>query len=52
VDRKGWLYRALGARGVPAHFVMGPAPKVALMLQGAQSVEALREKILPLIAGA
>jgi thiol-disulfide isomerase/thioredoxin len=52
VDRKGWFYRALGARGIPAHFVMGPAPKVALMLQGPQSAEALREKILPLIAGA
>jgi cytochrome c biogenesis protein CcmG/thiol:disulfide interchange protein DsbE len=52
VDRKGYLYRALGARGIPAHFVMGPAPRVTLMLQGAQGLEALREKILPLIAGA
>ncbi len=52
VDRKGYLYRALGARGIPAHFVMGPAPKITLMLQGSQSVEALREKILPLMARA
>ena len=28
VDRKGWLYRALGARGIPASFVVEPGAKI------------------------
>ncbi len=47
VDRKGYLYRALGASGVPASFVMAPAPHLALMLQGAQTIEELQAKIAP-----
>ncbi len=52
VDRKGYLYRALGARGVPASFVMAPAPRVALLLQGPQTLAQLRQKILPALSGA
>ena len=49
VDRRGYLYRALGARGIPAHFVLAPAPRLALKLEGPQTPASLREKILPLI---
>lgn len=52
VDCKGYLYHALGASGVPASFVMAPAPHVALMLQGAQTFAQMREKILPALSGA
>jgi cytochrome c biogenesis protein CcmG/thiol:disulfide interchange protein DsbE len=47
VDRKGQLYRALGARGIPASFVMAPAPQLSLMLQGPQDFLSLRDKIGP-----
>lgn len=46
-DRKGYLFRALGARGVPAHFVFAPAPKLAFAAQGPMDFAQLREKILP-----
>ena len=49
VDRKGHLYLALGARGIPASFVMAPAPRLALKLEGSQTLEQLRGKILPLL---
>ncbi len=50
VDRKGQLYRALGARGIPASFVMAPAPHLALMLQGTQTLADLQGKILQALA--
>ena len=50
VDRKGYLYRALGARGVPASFVMAPAPHLALKLEGPLDIEQMRARILPLLA--
>jgi len=49
VDRKGQLYRALRARGIPASFVMAPAPRLALTLEGPQEISALQEKIGPLL---
>lgn len=50
VDRKGYLFRALGARGIPAHFVFAPAPKLTLMAQGSMDLAELRAKILPALA--
>ncbi len=50
VDRHGYLFRALGARGVPAHFVFAPAPDLALVEQGPMDVARLRAKILPALA--
>ncbi len=49
VDRKGHLYLALGARGIPASFVMAPAPHLALKLEGPQDVAQMRARILPLL---
>jgi DsbE subfamily thiol:disulfide oxidoreductase len=51
VDRKGYLFRALGARGIPAHFVFAPAPKLVLAAQGPMDFAQLRERIAPLLAG-
>jgi DsbE subfamily thiol:disulfide oxidoreductase len=50
VDRKGYLFRALGARGVPAHFVFAPAPKLAFAAQGPMDYAQMRERIAPLLA--
>ena len=49
VDRNGYLYRALGARGVPASFVMAPAPHLALKLEGPLDVALMRAQIQPLL---
>lgn len=51
VDRRGNFYRALGARGIPASFVLAPAPHVALMLQGARSFGELQDKIPAALGG-
>ncbi len=50
VDRKGYLFRALGARGIPAHFVFAPAPNLAFMAQGPMDLARLQAKILPALA--
>lgn len=50
LDRHGYLFRALGARGVPAHFVFAPAPRVALVEQGPMTVTQLRAKIARALA--
>ncbi len=52
VDGRGYFYRAMGARGIPADFVLAPAPHVALLLQGEHSYPELRDKILPVLAAA
>lgn len=52
VDRKGYLLRALGARGIPAHFVFAPAPKLAYAAQGPMDFAQLRERIAPLVSDA
>jgi cytochrome c biogenesis protein CcmG/thiol:disulfide interchange protein DsbE len=49
VDRKGWLHLALGARGIPSSFVLAPAPKIVFKQEGPMQIDALREKILPLL---
>ena len=50
LDRYGYLFRALGARGVPAHVVFAPAPNLALVEQGPMTFADLRAKILPALA--
>ena len=50
VDRRGQLYRALGARGIPASYVMAPAPKLTFMVEGTQSLADFQAKILPALA--
>jgi cytochrome c biogenesis protein CcmG/thiol:disulfide interchange protein DsbE len=47
VDRRGYLYRALGARGIPASFVLAPAPRLAFMRQGAMSLAEMQAQIPP-----
>jgi cytochrome c biogenesis protein CcmG, thiol:disulfide interchange protein DsbE len=47
VDRKGWLYRALGARGIPASFVMAPGPKIAFKHFGPIALAELNTGVAP-----
>jgi hypothetical protein len=44
VDRNGWLYRALGARGLPASFVMAPAPRLAFKHPGPMTLAQLQAR--------
>jgi len=46
-DRRGYLYRSVGARGIPASFVLAPAPRVAFLRQGAMSLAEMQAQILP-----
>jgi cytochrome c biogenesis protein CcmG, thiol:disulfide interchange protein DsbE len=50
MDRHGFLFRALGARGIPAHFVFAPAPRLTFAAQGPMDFAQLRAKILPALA--
>jgi cytochrome c biogenesis protein CcmG/thiol:disulfide interchange protein DsbE len=50
MDAQGYLLRALGARGVPAHFVFAPAPKLAFVAQGPMDLAELRANILPALS--
>jgi DsbE subfamily thiol:disulfide oxidoreductase len=52
VDREGWLARALGARGVPASFVLAPAPKLAFKHVGPLALADLKAKIPAALQGA
>ncbi|MCW2316665.1 DsbE subfamily thiol:disulfide oxidoreductase [Rhodoblastus acidophilus] len=53
VDRNGWLNRALGARGVPASFVLAPAPRIAFQHFGPITLAELQAKVPPALrAGA
>lgn len=45
VDRNGWLSRALGVRGVPASFVMAPAPRLAFKHPGPMTLAQLQAQI-------
>jgi thiol-disulfide isomerase/thioredoxin len=45
LDRKGWLLRALGARGVPASFVLAPAPRLVFRHFGPITPAELRAEI-------
>jgi cytochrome c biogenesis protein CcmG, thiol:disulfide interchange protein DsbE len=50
VDRHGYLLHALGARGIPAHFVFAPAPELTLVKQGSMDLKQLQATILPALA--
>ncbi|MBB4197968.1 DsbE subfamily thiol:disulfide oxidoreductase [Rhodoblastus sphagnicola] len=52
VDHKGWLYRALGARGIPASFVLAPAPKIAFSHFGPIALAELKASIPKALQGA
>jgi cytochrome c biogenesis protein CcmG/thiol:disulfide interchange protein DsbE len=52
VDRKGWLYRVLGARGIPASFVMAPAPNVRFSRVGAMTLAEMQAAIPQALQGA
>jgi len=45
VDRKGYLYRTLGARGIPASFVMAPAPKIVFKHVGPVALADLQTRV-------
>jgi DsbE subfamily thiol:disulfide oxidoreductase len=46
-DNRGFLQRALGARGVPATFVIAPGPRVEVAIFGELDRAAIEDKILP-----
>ncbi len=46
-DAGAYLQRALGARGVPATFVIGQGPRIEVAVYGPLSAEAIAERILP-----
>jgi len=46
-DDQSFLQRALGARGVPATFVIGPGPKVEVSILGPLEPEIIETQIVP-----
>jgi cytochrome c biogenesis protein CcmG, thiol:disulfide interchange protein DsbE len=46
-DTGAYLQRALGARGVPATFVIGPGPRIEAAVYGPLSAEAIADQIIP-----
>jgi len=46
-DPKGYLQRALGARGIPATFVVAPGPVIEIAILGELDRETIEEKIIP-----
>jgi len=51
-DEGAYLQRALGARGVPATFVVGPGPAIELAIYAPLDEEIIEEKIVPALAKA
>jgi cytochrome c biogenesis protein CcmG/thiol:disulfide interchange protein DsbE len=51
VDRKGYLSRSVGGRGVPASFVLAPAPHLAFLRQGAMTLAELQNAIPKALQG-
>ncbi|MCW2274339.1 DsbE subfamily thiol:disulfide oxidoreductase [Rhodoblastus acidophilus] len=47
VDRKGWLYRVLGARGIPASFVLEPGGRLSFAHVGPITLSALQARVGP-----
>jgi DsbE subfamily thiol:disulfide oxidoreductase len=47
VDRKGHLYRALGARGIPASFVLAPGPRIVFSHFGPITLAQLQAGVPP-----
>lgn len=52
MDSRGHLQRALGARGVPTTFVIGPGPRIELALQGPLDAQILATRLLPALTRA
>ena len=46
-DNRGFLQHALGARGVPATFVIAPGPRIEVAIFGELDRAAIEDKILP-----
>jgi hypothetical protein len=46
-DSRGFLQHALGARGVPATFVIAPGPRIEVAIFGELDRAAIEDKILP-----
>ncbi|BBU62419.1 hypothetical protein MSC49_23540 [Methylosinus sp. C49] len=49
-DQRAFLQRALGARGVPASFVVTPGPKIDVAILGPIDETAITTRILPALA--
>ncbi len=49
-DDRGFLQRALGARGVPATFVIAPGPRIEVAIFGELDRDAIEDKILPALS--
>jgi DsbE subfamily thiol:disulfide oxidoreductase len=47
VDTRAYLQYALGARGVPATFVIGPGPRIEASVFGPLDADSIADKILP-----
>ncbi|WP_159732215.1 redoxin family protein [Methylosinus sp. Ce-a6] len=50
LDERAFLQRALGARGVPASFVVAPGPKIDVAILGPIDEEAIATRILPALS--
>jgi DsbE subfamily thiol:disulfide oxidoreductase len=50
MDSRGQLQRALGARGVPTTFVIGPGPRIELALHGALDAQIVATRLIPALA--
>jgi len=50
-DSRSFLQRALGARGVPATFVVGPGPKIEVAILGPLDPKIVATKIVPALKG-
>ncbi len=46
-DDRGFLQRALGARGVPATFVIAPGPRIEVAILGPLDRDAIEDRIVP-----
>ncbi|TRL32203.1 redoxin [Methylosinus sporium] len=49
-DERALLQRALGARGVPASFVVAPGPKIDVAILGPIDEDAIATRVLPALA--
>ncbi|MBY6240172.1 redoxin family protein [Methylosinus sp. Sm6] len=52
LDSRALLQRALGARGVPTTFVIGPGPSIELALHGPLDPQILAARLLPALSKA
>lgn len=52
LDGRAFLQRALGARGVPTTFVIGPGPTIELALHGPLDADILATRLMPALTKA